>query len=132
MRAAPSSAEILQVVAHFLKETVAPQLGEADRFYALVAANGVQTVRREIELGGVADAAALNRLRALLESPDGELATLNETLSARIADGTLPMHDPGLCAHLVATALDEAAIDQPRHPTIERMRAAVASPPTEG
>ena len=122
MRAIPSSGEILAVVAHYLREELAPQLDAPDKFYTLVAANAVEIVRREIELGGEADAAALGRLRALLSDGAASLGDLDTRLCEAIASGHIAVNDPALRDHLVRTALDEVAIDQPRHASIARMR----------
>ena len=126
MRAIPSSGELLAVVAHYLREELAPKLDAPDKFYTLVAANAVEIARREIELGGDADAAALARLRALLSDGAAGLADLDTRLCDAIASGHIALDDVALRDHLVRTALDEVAIDQPRHASAARMRDEVA------
>jgi len=122
MRTIPGAPEILRVVAHYLRDNLAPQLSMPDKFYTLVAANAIDIASREIEQGGVADAAALSRLQALLGDGDASLEDLDARLAQAIASGDIALDDPALRDHLVQAALDEVAIDQPRYATIARFR----------
>ena len=83
-------------------------------FIARVADNARATLEREAALGPAAEAAAVERLRALLER-DGDFETLNAELCARLRDGRLAPLDPAVLAHLKAGALDQVAIDQPSY-----------------
>ncbi len=51
MQDRPSVQELLQQVERFLQEEVAPRLEGPLRFHAIVAANAVRIVRRELEMG---------------------------------------------------------------------------------
>ena len=123
MRTIPTTPEILQAASHYLRDILAPSLPPADRFGALVAANAVDIAVREARLGGAADAAAIERLRALMRSEAGPQDDLETQLAEAIADGSLSIDDPALRAHLLATTHDELAIDQPGYASIKRMTA---------
>ena len=128
MRSLPTAAELLAVIADYLRETVAAKLDAPDDFYVRVAANSLDVVRREILHGPMADAAAAERLRALLGA-DGPLAELDAKLSTAIAAGVLPTGSDELRRHLLRTTLDEVAIDQPRYATYRRL---MEQPPGDG
>ena len=81
-------------------------------FLARVADNARATLGREAALGPAAEAAAVERLRAVLGT-DGDFEALNAELCARLHDGRLSPLDPAVLAHLKASAADQIAIDQP-------------------
>ena len=81
-------------------------------FIARVADNARATLEREASLGPAAEAAAVERLRALL-NVDGDFEALNAELCARLAEGRLAPLDPAVLAHLKASLVDQIAIDQP-------------------
>ncbi len=81
-------------------------------FLTRVADNARATLEREAALGPAAEAAAVERLRALL-GQDGDFGTLNAELCARLRDGRLSPLDPTVLAHLRASVIDQIAIDQP-------------------
>ncbi|HEY2051213.1 MAG TPA: DUF6285 domain-containing protein [Caulobacteraceae bacterium] len=110
----PSPPEILAAVARFLKEEVAPATTGHLSFQARVAANALEMMRRQLELGPGEDAAERERLQALL-GMDGDLLTLTTELSRRIAAGEADLSTPGLADHLWATALAKMAVDQPTY-----------------
>ena len=114
MQDQPNAAELLEIVAQFMREELVPQLSAHSAFNARVAANAVDIVRRELLLAPQANADELNRLRALLDT-DGDLESLNRLLCTRIADGTIGLATPGLQAHLWQTTLEKLAIDQPNY-----------------
>lgn len=114
MRELPDDTELLEAVGGFLREEVVPRLDGRPAFLARVAANAVDILRRERELGPAAEAAARARLEALL-GRSGTLEALNETLCEAIAAGELTLETPGLAEHLWASTLDRLAIDQPRY-----------------
>lgn len=122
MRTIPSAPEILRVVAHYLRDDLASRRTAPDKFHALVAANAIDIVSREIQHGAAADSAALARLRHILGDPEGSLDHLDARLAEAIASGDIALDSPVLRDHLIRTALDELAIDQPRYATIERFR----------
>jgi hypothetical protein len=110
----PSPPEILAAVARFLKEEVAPATTGHLSFQARVAANALEMMRRQLELGPQAQAHELESLRRLLGT-DGDLAALNAELSRRIAAGEIDLATPGLADHLWATTLAKMAVDQPTY-----------------
>ncbi len=122
MREQPSTAELIDAVAEFLRGEVMPALSGRLAFHARVAANVLDIVRRELTLGPAAEAAEASRLVALLGRED-EVEALNRELCARIADASLDPHDPALIEHLWATTLDTVAIDQPNYATYRRAAA---------
>ena len=111
MITSPTAAELTQAVIGFI-EGAAPQLKDRDAFLAKVAVNALAAVRREIEQGPAAEAAATQRLIALL-GHDGDFAGLNTELCDRLASGELTLDDPAVLAHLKASVIDQVRIDQP-------------------
>ncbi|HEY1926335.1 MAG TPA: DUF6285 domain-containing protein [Caulobacteraceae bacterium] len=110
----PTPPEILAAVARFLKEEVAPATTGHLSFQARVAANALEMMRRQLELGPGEDAAECERLKALL-GMDGDLLALTAELSRRIAAGEVDLSTPGLANHLWASALAKMAVDQPTY-----------------
>jgi hypothetical protein len=110
----PTPPEILAAVARFLKEEVAPATTGHLSFQARVAANALEMMRRQLELGPAEDAAERDRLQALL-GMDGDLLTLTSELSRRIVAGEIDLATPSLADHLWATALAKMAVDQPTY-----------------
>lgn len=110
----PEIRELVAVVREFLERQVMPALEGRVAFHARVAANALGIVERELELGGEAEAAERERLRALLGS-DGSLDALNRELCRRLRRGELTPETPGLLEHLRATTLAKLAVDQPRY-----------------
>jgi hypothetical protein len=114
MQDEPRPAEILAAVARFLKEVVAPETTGHINFNVRVAANALEMMRRQLELGPAADAAERERLRALL-GQDGALSDLNAELAGRLANGDMDLATPGLADHLWETTLAKLAVDQPTY-----------------
>ena len=114
MQDPPEIAELLEAVALLLREQVAPATAGQLSFHARVAAKTLDIVRRELLLGPDAQARELQRLHALLgaEAPE-KLADANRLLCQRIAAGAIGAGTPGLLDHLMQTACDKLAIDQP-------------------
>jgi hypothetical protein len=114
MITSPTSLELIDAVIGFIEQRAAPQLKDRDAFLARVAVNALAAVRREIELGPDAEAAATERLRALL-GHDGDFAALNAELCDRLASRELTAKDPRVLAHLKASIIDQVRIDQPNY-----------------
>lgn len=114
MITSPTSLELIDAVIGFIEQRAAPQLKDRDAFLARVAVNALAAVRREIELGPQAQAAATERLRDLL-GHDGDFTGLNAELCDRLASGELTLKDPRVLAHLKASIIDQARIDQPNY-----------------
>ena len=108
----PSAVELLDAVARFIEQHAAPQLKDRDVFLARVAVNALATVKREIEAGAAAEAAATARLGTLL-GREGDFETLNAALCEDLRVGRLDLAAPGLLEHLRLSAIDQARIDQP-------------------
>jgi hypothetical protein len=119
MQDQPTAIELLEIVAEFIRKVAVPGLSGHASFHALVAANAVDIVRRELEIAPSADEEERRRIAALI-GQDGDLATLNEALCARIADGTLDASTPGLADHLWKTTMTKLAIDQPNYSSYRR------------
>ncbi|MDQ0463160.1 hypothetical protein QO010_000908 [Caulobacter ginsengisoli] len=110
----PTALELIDAVIGFIEQRAAPQLKDRDAFHARVAVNALAAVRREIEFGPAAEAAAVERLKAIL-GRDGDFIELNEALAAGIQDGSIDAADPAVAAHLKASIIDQVRIDQPNY-----------------
>lgn len=118
----PTAPELIDSVIKFIEERAAPQLKDRDAFLCRVAVNALAAVRREIEQGPAAEAAARDRLRALI-GRDEDFETLNAALCDGIADGTINPLDPAVLAHMKASIIDQVAIDQPQYAGLRTLRA---------
>lgn len=135
----PRGPALLDAVARLLRDVLMPQLQGSAAFQARVAANAVDLAAREMRLGPAADAAAADRLQALLQhtGPAGmplALDALEAALALAIRSGAIDDQDPALRAHLWASTLDKLAIDQPAYAPYRRavaLRAAPDQPPQE-
>lgn len=124
MQDKPTATELLDALAVFLRDEVAPRLDGGLRFKALVGANVAGIVSREIALGAAQDRAQLERLERLLGTPAGEspedlaaaVRDLSFDLCRRIDAGEAdsgPLRDE-VIAHLRATVDEKLAIDNPK------------------
>jgi hypothetical protein len=123
MREQPTATELIDAVAGFITNELAPTLTGRLAFHARVAANALAIVRRELELGPAADRADAARLTTLL-GMDGDNTALTEELCRRIETGEIAADDPALIDHLWATTLATVAVDQPNYGTYRRIVAA--------
>ena len=129
----PRGPALLDAVAALLRDVLMPQLpaGSSAAFQARVAANAVDLAAREMRLGPAAEAAAAERLLALLQhsgapqTPD----TLEAELALAIRSGAIDDQSPALRAHLWASTLDKLAIDQPTYAPYRRALQLRAAPP---
>jgi hypothetical protein len=110
----PTAAELLEAVSGFIETRAATHLTGRDAFLARVAVNALAVVKRELELGPNAEAAAAERLVALL-GDDGPFEALNGELCARLASGELDLSSPSVLEHLKASTIDQVRIDQPNY-----------------
>lgn len=110
----PTASELIEAVIRFIEDRAAPQLKDRDAFLARVAVNALNTVRREIEQGPAAEAAATERLKAIF-GRDGTWTELNEALCTGIEDGSIDASDPAVLAHMKASIIDQVRIDQPNY-----------------
>lgn len=130
----PTGAEMLGAVARYLRETLLPKLPPEAVFHTRVAANAVDLVRRQLEIGAALEAEELARLRKLL-GREGSLDELNRALSEGIGAGELGERTPGLMDHLWATTLAKMAVDQPGYASYRReleLRQVAAAGPSGG
>ncbi|MCW5889650.1 MAG: hypothetical protein KIT14_03780 [bacterium] len=126
MQDRPSAAELLAAVRAFLEDDLLPQLEGRRRFHALVAANVLSIVEREMAQGESHLRAEHARLASLLGAAahDGTLAALrdavrgaNERLAERIRAGDADAGPFGeaVRAHLRATTEEKLAVANPRY-----------------
>ena len=114
----PMPAELLEGVAEFLKETVAAQLDSHNRFLARVAANSLRIAQREFHHGATLAEQEKLRLQELLQQ-EGELDALRWALVQQLRD-SLPLHTPGLAAHLRQSVAGQLFLDQPGYSALQR------------
>jgi hypothetical protein len=114
MQDQPRPDEILAVIAAFLRNTVMVKADPHTAFQARVAANAVDLVRRQLDLGALGEDAELERLQALL-GHSGTLPALNAELADALASGACGLATPGVSAHLLATTLEKLRVDQPSY-----------------
>ena len=133
----PRGPALLDAVAALLRDVLMPQLQGNAAFQARVAANAVDLAAREMRLGPAADAAAADRLQALLQQPGNPPPTLDALeaeLALAIRSGAIDPQSPDLRAHLWASTLDKLAVDQPGYAPYRRalqLRTAPAPSPQE-
>lgn len=131
MQDAPTPEQLLAAVARYLRDEAGPALAahgdDALAYQARVAANMLDTVRRQGLLAPAAEAAERARLQALLGDQDGtdDLAALNRRLAEALAQGRLDATQPALAEHLWRTTLDKLAVDQPGYDTYCRLAASL-------
>ena len=121
MQDQPTPVELINAVAEFLRNDVAPQLSGHSAFKLRVGLNALDLVTRQLTLEASGDAAELERLSKLLGA-SGSLEELNRLLSARIASGEVGFGTPGLTEHVWQTTMDKLAIDQPNYASYRRER----------
>ncbi|WP_420561718.1 DUF6285 domain-containing protein [Tepidicaulis sp.] len=121
MQDMPKSSEIVEVVSEFMRQHVLPQLQGHTAFHALVAANALDIVKRELAIAPQANEAEKARLEKLL-GKEGTLEELNRLLCTRIEAGDVTADTPGLADHLWETTLTKLAIDQPKYSGYRRAK----------
>lgn len=128
MQDKPTSIELLEALAAFLREELAPRLDGGLRFKALVGANVAGIVAREIALGPQQDRAQLERLTRLsgedrsaggaaVADVAGRVRELSFDVCRRIDAGEAdsgPWREQ-LLDHLRATVAEKLAVDNPKH-----------------
>ena len=119
MQDEPTPTELINAVADFLRNDIAPMISGHQAFKLRVAINALELVARQLVLEEGGDAAEAARLTQLL-GMQGSLSELNRTLADRIAKGELDLQTPGLSDHLWQTTMDKLAIDQPNYGSYRR------------
>ena len=128
MQDRPRASELAEAVREFIETEILPTIDDPRlRFRALVAANGLGILERELALGAPLvrrEVGALMRLLGRADSvPDDpdelrrRASDLNRELASRIRAGDAP---DGTLAHLVATVADKLRVASPRY--LERYR----------
>lgn len=119
----PTSLELVHAVAQFLNAELTPTLTDPRlKFRALVAANVLQIVAREIELGDELMRAEWQRLDALMgddapgENFAQEIDVMNRALCVRIRAGDADAGEfyKRVFAHVEQTVLEKLQIANPR------------------
>ena len=110
----PRTDELIASVRDFLREEVMAGTRGRLQFLSRVAANSLDIVNRELQLGERHRAAERQRLVSLLGHA-GSLAELRWELVEGLRDGSRTLDDPALTAHLRTTVVNQIAIDQPRY-----------------
>lgn len=116
--AIPSAAALLETIRIFLEKDIAPQVDPRSAYMLKVAANLLDTVGRELQQSGAANAAETAGLRSLLGVADAEahsLAALNRLLCLRIASKEQDLGDGALWQHLLDSTRARLAMDNPRY-----------------
>jgi hypothetical protein len=119
MQDEPTPTELIEAVADFLRNEIAPVIKGHNAFKLRVAINALDLVTRQLALQGGGDAAEATRLQALL-GIQGSLPELNRALSDSIAKGEVDLRTPGLADHLWQTTMDKLAVDQPNYASYKR------------
>ena len=119
MQDEPTPTELINAVADFLRNDIAPMISGHNAFNLRVAINALDPVTRQLALESRSDAAEAARLTQLL-GMQGSLTELNRTLADRIANGELDLQTPGLADHLWQTTMDKLAVDQPNYASYRR------------
>jgi hypothetical protein len=114
MQDQPTAIELVDIVAEFIRVHAMPQLTGHAAFHALVAANALDIVKRELMIAPQATVEEAERLKGLLGQED-TLEEMNRELCQRIETGQLTLETPGLADHLWAITLTKLAIDQPKY-----------------
>jgi hypothetical protein len=107
-RGIPTTAELAEALREFLVDEVMAQTTGALRFGALVAGNVAAIIERELTLGPAHAQAHRQRLAELGMRDDAQLA-------AAIRDGAMDDRIDELRAALLATAIDDLLVYNPRH-----------------
>jgi len=119
MQDEPTPNELLNAVAEFLRNDIAPKISGAAAFKLRVATNAIDLVVRQLELSEPRAADELGRLAKLL-GESGSLVELNRKLADSIGAGTVDLNTPGLADHLWRTTMDKLAVDQPNYASYRR------------
>ncbi|HVS12658.1 MAG TPA: phosphotransferase family protein [Thermoanaerobaculia bacterium] len=115
----PTALELVESARAFLLEELRPELDDRRAFEALVAANALGIVARELELGPVHDglerAGTIELLGGGPELAGRSTAELARALVRAVRSGALDARDPRLLEHLRRSADRKLSIDNPRY-----------------
>ncbi len=110
----PRSDELLASVRDFLREDIMSEVKGRSNFLARVAANSIDIVLRELELGPAHRALEQRGLEKLL-GRTASLEDLQWALTHSLRDATMPLDYEGLAAFLRQNVVSQIAIDQPKY-----------------
>ena len=125
----PTVDELTVSVRDFLRNEVMAATEGRTSFMARVAANSLDIVRRELDLGPPHLAGERDRLQGLFpeaaESGEAGITDLRWLLVDAIRSGSIDLDDPDLHRHLRTTVVNQVGIDQPSY---SGYRAAITPP----
>ena len=119
MQDEPTPKELINAVADFLRNDIAPQIRGHYAFKLRVSINALDLVVRQIKLQQGSEAAEAARLSKIL-GMEASLRELNQVLAQRIAKGEVDLQTPDVAEHLWQTTMDKLAVDQPNYAAYKR------------
>lgn len=108
----PRNDELLISVRDFLRADVMSATSGRTQFMARVAANSLDILLRDMQLGPALRQAEHQRLIAVM-GHEGPHEVLRWELVERLRDGSMALNHKGLVEHLRETVVGELAVDQP-------------------
>lgn len=114
MQDRPTVDELLDAVEGFLRGDAMARLEGQPKFHALVAANAIAIVRRELADDGDISDAECARLAEIL-GHDGERLSLNRELAEGIREGRFDGEDGQVLAHLRRTVREKLQVANPKY-----------------
>ena len=114
MQDEPTPKELINAVADFLRNDIAPQIRGHYAFKLRVSINALDLVVRQMKLQQGSEAAEAARLSKIL-GVEASLRELNRVLAERIAKGEVDLQTPDVAEHLWQTTMDKLAVDQPNY-----------------
>lgn len=118
MRDKPDGAALLRVALDTLRDDVVPAVSEERRLAALMIANAVGIVLRELEAGDGPERAAHGRLAAMYDAPQSGAFDLSWRLARDIRNGAFDPPGPRremLRTHLMRTTRDRLKEVNPKY-----------------
>jgi hypothetical protein len=113
----PSAGAILADAIRHLRDEVLPAVSGRPAFDVRLVLSALAIVEREMQAPRDADDIERAALKALLDSQETDLASLNRLLAERIEAGAFSTNDPALIRHLRGVAMAKLAVDQPGYGT---------------
>jgi len=110
----PSSTELLESVRDFMRTEVMAETAGRTQFLSRVAANSLDIVLRELQLGPEHQRREQAGLQQLLEITGG-LEALRQKLALALRNGEMALDHPGLAQFLRDSVVGQIAIDQPKY-----------------
>ncbi len=111
----PSISELLHGVIDFLATVAGPQLTGHAQFHARVSANALALIDRDISDRAGNEAHAILAYRALLQTDQNKLASLETLVCDKIRSGELDINSPNLLTTLRQICRNQVVVDQPSY-----------------